>query len=205
MLAGCRIIPKTDPICLGNARSLPSSVFGNIIDMSSIGKSFMPHSNTTAKPDFGRVLLSLSGQINRQWRRALDRRLQPLGLTEATWLPLLYIARATQPLRQKDLAALMGLDSSSVVRLLDGLQTAGYIQRLEGTDRREKIIHLTDTGRQTVSSVEQVVHEGRRRLFLDIDDDDLETTRLVLQQLLATLESLDGALWSDTNGADSHA
>jgi MarR family transcriptional regulator for hemolysin len=163
------------------------------------------NTNTNAKPDFGRVLLSLSGQINRQWRRALDRRLQPLGLTEATWLPLLYIARATQPLRQKDLAALMGLDSSSVVRLLDGLQTAGYIQRLEGTDRREKIIHLTDTGKQTVSSVEQVVLEGRRRLFLDIDDADLETTRTVLQQLLGTLESLDGALWSDTDGADSHA
>lgn len=165
----------------------------------------MSISNTSANPDFGRVLLSLSGQINRQWRRALDRRLQPLGLTEATWLPLLYIARATEPLRQKDLAALMGLDSSSVVRLLDGLQTAGYIQRLEGTDRREKIIHLTDIGRQTVSSVERVVHEGRRRLFLDIEDADLKTTRSVLQQLLGTLESLDGALWSDMDGADSHA
>ncbi len=165
----------------------------------------MSLSNTTTKPDCGRMLLSLSGQINRQWRRALDRRLQPLGLTEATWLPLLYIARAAQTLRQKDLAALMGLDSSSVVRLLEGLQTAGYIQRLEGTDRREKIIHLTDTGRQTVSSVERVVHEGRRRLFLDIDDADLETTRTVLQQLLDTLESLDGALWSDTDGTDSHA
>ena len=205
MLAGCRIIPKTDSICLGNVSSLPSSVFENIIDISSIGKSFMSRTNTTAKPDVGRALLSLSGQINRQWRRALDRRLQPLGLTEATWLPLLYIARATQPLRQKDLAALMGLDSSSVVRLLDGLQTAGYIQRLEGTDRREKIIHLTDTGKQTVSSVEQVVLEGRRRLFLDIDGADLETTRSVMQQLLGTLESLDGALWADTDGADSHA
>lgn len=184
--------------------SLLLGIFRNIIDISSIGKSFMSLSNTSAKPDFGRVLLSISGQINRQWRKALDRRLQPLGLTEATWLPLLYIARATEPLRQKDLAALMGLDSSSVVRLLDGLQTAGYIQRLEGTDRREKIIHLTDAGRQTVSSVERVVHEGRRRLFRDIDVADLEITRSVLQQLLVTLESLDGALWSDEDDADSH-
>lgn len=184
--------------------SLLLGIFRNIIDISSIGKSFMSLSNISAKPDFGRVLLSISGQINRQWRKALDRRLQPLGLTEATWLPLLYIARATEPLRQKDLAALMGLDSSSVVRLLDGLQTAGYIQRLEGTDRREKIIHLTDAGRQTVSSVERVVHEGRRRLFRDIDVADLEITRSVLQQLLVTLESLDGALWSDEDDADSH-
>ena len=160
---------------------------------------------TTSKPDFGRLLLSLSGQLSRQWRKALDRRLQPMGLTEATWLPLLYIARATEPMRQKDLAAQMGLDSSSVVRLLDGLQTAGYIQRLEGTDRREKIIHLTDSGRQTVSSVELVVKEGRRRLFHDIDAAELETAWSVLQQLLVTLESRDDAFWSDTDGSDSHA
>ncbi|MGO1766558.1 MAG: MarR family winged helix-turn-helix transcriptional regulator [Advenella sp.] len=149
--------------------------------------------------------MSLSSQLNRQWRKALDRRLQPMGLTEATWLPLLYIARAAQPLRQKDLASLMGLDSSSVVRLLDGLQTAGYIQRLEGTDRREKRIHLTDAGQQTVSSVERVVQAGRRRLFRDVDDAQLQVAGSVLQQLLVTLESHDGALWSDAQGTDSHA
>ena len=165
----------------------------------------MSQSNSTATTDPRRVLQSLSSQLNRQWRKALDRRLQPLGLTEATWLPLLYIARAAQPLRQKDLAGLMGLDSSSVVRLLDGLQTAGYIQRLEGTDRREKLIHLTNAGRQTVSSVERIVHAGRQRLFLDVDDAQLQVARSVLQQLLDTLESLDGALWTDPEGTDSHA
>src|SRR5690606_7077281 len=75
----------------------------------------------------------------------------------------------------------------------------------EGTDRREKINDLTDTGKQTVSSVEQGVLEGRHRLFLAIDGADLETTRSVMQQLFSTLESRDGALWADTDGADSHA
>src|SRR5690606_31739596 len=99
-------------------------------------------------------------------------------------------ARAKTPLRQKDLAALLGLDSSSVVRVLDGLQTAGFIQRLEGTDRREKLIHLTDSGNQTVSTVEQVVRAGRHRLFRDIDNADLKVASSVLQQLLGTIESL---------------
>ncbi|PJX26683.1 hypothetical protein CAP48_11005 [Advenella sp. S44] len=168
-------------------------------------KSLPSQLNQAAQIDFARTFLSLSSQLNRQWRKALDRRLQPMGLTEATWLPLLYIARAAQPLRQKDLASLMGLDSSSVVRLLDGLQTAGYIQRLEGTDRREKRIHLTDAGQQTVSSVERVVQAGRRRLFRDVDDAQLQVAGSVLQQLLVTLESHDGALWSDAQGTDSHA
>ncbi len=149
-----------------------------------------------------REILTLCGHLNRQWRRAVDRRLQPMGLTEATWLPLLFISRAKAPLRQKDLAALLGLDSSSVVRILDGLQTAGYIQRLEGTDRREKLIHLTDLGKNTVSTVEQVVHAGRVRLFRDMDSAQMIAASSVLQQLVGTVESLGSDLWGTTDDHD---
>ena len=57
---------------------------------------------------------SLVARAARQWRRTVDRRLQPFGLTEATWLPLIYLARAPVPMRQKDLAAALALDGSSV-------------------------------------------------------------------------------------------
>ena len=71
----------------------------------------------------------------------MDRRLQPFGLTEATWLPLIYLARATAPMRQKDLAAALALDGSSVVRLLDALEASGQIERREESgDRRAKTI-----------------------------------------------------------------
>src|SRR5882724_2920245 len=89
-------------------------------------------------------LIALTG---RQWRRAVDRRLQPFGLTEATWLPLIHLARAPVPPRQKDLAASLVLDGSSVVRLLDALAGAGLIERQEeSADRRAKVIKLTTRG-----------------------------------------------------------
>jgi MarR family transcriptional regulator for hemolysin len=78
----------------------------------------------------------LMAQTTRQWRRVLDQELQPLGLTQASWLALLHIARAPGPPRQKDLAASLALDTSSLVRVLDALQASGYIDRLEHTDRR---------------------------------------------------------------------
>src|SRR5579862_5414080 len=89
----------------------------------------------------------LVARISRQWRRAVDRRLQPFGLTEATWLPLVHLARAPVPMRQKDLAASLVLDGSSVVRLLDALETSGLIERREESgDRRAKTIVLTAHG-----------------------------------------------------------
>src|SRR4051812_25361725 len=90
---------------------------------------------------------ALVARAARQWRRAVDRRLQPFGLTEATWLPLIYLARASTPMRQKDLAAALTLDGSSVVRLLDALAAAHLIERSEeNTDRRAKIITITARG-----------------------------------------------------------
>src|SRR3984893_15742549 len=87
---------------------------------------------------------SLIARAGRQWRRAVDRHLQPFGLTEATWLPLIHLARAPVPMRQKDLAASLVLDGSSVVRLLDALETAGLIERRgEAADRRATTIALT--------------------------------------------------------------
>jgi hypothetical protein len=71
----------------------------------------------------------LVARAARQWRRAVDRRLQPFGLTEATWLPLIYLARASAPMRQKDLAAALTLDGSSVVRLLDALEASELVER----------------------------------------------------------------------------
>jgi MarR family transcriptional regulator, transcriptional regulator for hemolysin len=42
----------------------------------------------------------LVANVAREWRRAVDARLQAYGLTEATWLPLLRIARSEAPMRR---------------------------------------------------------------------------------------------------------
>src|SRR6516225_5090796 len=84
---------------------------------------------------------TLVARAARQWRRAVDRHLQPFGLTEATWLPLIYIARASVPMRQKDLAAALTLDGSSVVRLLDALEASELVERREEDgDRSARIL-----------------------------------------------------------------
>ena len=125
----------------------------------------------------------------RQWRRAADLRLRPFGLTEATWLPLVHIARAPAPPRQKDLAASMSLDGSSVVRLLDNLEAAGLIQRHEGEDRRAKIIRLTSRGRTIADQVEAVARRVRSDALAGLSDKDIETTVRVLNHVCGALEA----------------
>jgi MarR family transcriptional regulator for hemolysin len=135
---------------------------------------------------FGAVL----GLATRQWRRAVDQQLQPFGLTEATWRPLLQISRTPEALRQKELAAALSLDSSAVVRLLDSLQGAGLIERREdANDRRAKSIVLTDTGRAMVERVEESARQVRDIALVGIADADIATTMRVMRQISATLSS----------------
>ena len=138
----------------------------------------------TGRAAFGALL----SRTYRQWRRAADLRLQPYDLTEATWLPLVRISRAAEPPRQKDLAASLFVDNSSVVRLLDNLEGAGLVERREGEDRRAKIIVLTPRGRAIADKVEIVARKVRVDALAGLSDKDIETTIRVLEHVCCVLE-----------------
>ena len=150
----------------------------------------MPPRKTSGRESFG----SLLSRAARQWRRAADLGLKPFDLTDATWLPLVHIARAPAPPRQKDLAASMFVDGSSVVRLLDNLESAGLIQRKEGEhDRRAKIITLTACGRSIADKVETVAGRIRIDALAGLSERDIETTVRVLQHVCRALDTTDEA------------
>jgi MarR family transcriptional regulator, transcriptional regulator for hemolysin len=136
----------------------------------------------------------LVAHVAREWRRAVDRRLQVYGLTEATWLPLLRIARSETPMRQNELAASLSLDGSSVVRLLDALEHSGLIERCEDrADRRAKSLVLTPRGRRTVDQVERVSQEIRDLVLGDVSDDDLSRALRLVETVRDRLMALPDA------------
>jgi len=131
---------------------------------------------------------SLIARAARQWRRAVDRRLQPFGLTEATWLPLIHLARTPVPMRQKELAASLVLDGSSVVRLLDALESARLIERRgESGDRRAKTIAVTERGLSIIDHVEAASRDVRNAVLVGLSADDIEAASRVLDLVCANL------------------
>jgi MarR family transcriptional regulator, transcriptional regulator for hemolysin len=133
----------------------------------------------------------LVANVAREWRRAVDARLQVYGLTEATWLPLLRIARSEAPMRQNELAASLSLDGSSVVRLLDALENSGLVERCEDrADRRAKSLVLTPRGRRTVDQVERVSQDIRDLVLGEVADHDLARSLRLLETVRDRLLSL---------------
>ncbi len=138
-----------------------------------------------------RQLMFAMAQVNKQWRRSLDRVLAPMGLTQALWLPLVHLERSQGAMRQKDLAQALALDSSSIVRLIDGLQAQGWVERLDDADRRVKRIQLTAAGQDKVEAVKQVVAEVRGEVMQDIPAELLDQTLGALDTLLSKMAAME--------------
>ncbi|WP_454858931.1 MarR family winged helix-turn-helix transcriptional regulator [Rhizobium binxianense] len=133
---------------------------------------------------------ALIGQVNRLWRRSIDESLSQLGLTEATWRPLIYISRAAQPLSQNDLAELLSLDRSSIVRLLDKLEGSGFVVRREDSiDRRVKRLQLTSRGQNIAEQAESASRQLHAKVFNAIPHDLIANTQSGLLQIRRFLET----------------
>lgn len=126
----------------------------------------------TSRSQFG-IRFSL---LARRWRRALDIRLADAGLTDATWVPLIHLHQTGGGLTQKELAALVGIDGSSLVRLLDILCRQGLAERrVDERDSRARLVHLTTQGEKRVAEIRQELAKGEQEMLADLSDEDIAT------------------------------
>lgn len=112
--------------------------------------------------------------LARRWRKALDERLAEAGLSDATWAPLIHLQETGGGVTQKELAALVGIDGSSLVRLLDILCRQGLAERrVDESDSRARLIYLTADGEQRVAAIRRELAKGEEEMLADITDADL--------------------------------
>jgi len=94
-------------------------------------------------------------------------------------------------MRQNELAASLSLDGSSVVRLLDALESSGLVARCEDrADRRAKSLVLTAHGRRTVDQVERVSQDIRDLVLGEVSGEDLARSLRLLETVRDRLLSL---------------
>lgn len=133
------------------------------------------------------LLLHL-GLLTRNWRKVLDADFENSGLTEATWRPLLHLSHLGDGIRQKDLAASVGIEGPSMVRLVETLIAKGLVHRAEdSTDRRAKLLSLTADGHSMVRCIRETVHFREEQLLNNFSEGELE-------QLIGLVERLETAV-----------
>lgn len=119
---------------------------------------------------------------SRHWRRLAHDTLSSYGISEACAGPLLAIARLGDGVHQVTVAHAAGMESPTLVRLLDQLCKAGIVCRTEApNDRRAKALSLTEKGRELAASIEVELTRLRAGVLSGIADQDLQIALRVLQ------------------------
>ena len=95
------------------------------------------------KFDPDRKLGFLINDLARLLRRNFDRRLQSLGLTQAQWRAVAHLSR-NEGMTQAALAEILEVQAITLTRLIDRMQSAGWVERrAHPSDRRAVQLYLT--------------------------------------------------------------
>ncbi|WP_240933022.1 MarR family winged helix-turn-helix transcriptional regulator [Diaphorobacter sp. HDW4B] len=105
----------------------------------------------------------------------MDTRLAAAGLSDAAWSPLIHLHRLGDGISQSELAAAVGIDGSSLVRLLDMLVSQDLVERRpHPTDRRIKLLNLTPVGRTKVQAIRKRLVALEDELLVGVDDETID-------------------------------
>jgi MarR family transcriptional regulator for hemolysin len=125
----------------------------------------------------------------RGWRLLIDKQLKHLGIGQAGWMTIAMIAKSGEPMSQRALADLVGVEGPSMVSMLDRLEREGLVTRApRPTDRRVKLVHLTEAGTTLYQQVREQAQAVRTALLGDIDPDQLKAATELLELLRTRIE-----------------
>ncbi len=122
------------------------------------------------------------------WRLAVNRRLKNLGLSQASWVAVAAIARHHQPLSQSELAQELGVESATIVPLINRLVTLGLVERVTTDPINASGCWWSRPGQALFEQVKTVADDLREEILTAITPQEREQTQRVLEKLLREVE-----------------
>ena len=130
---------------------------------------------------FGRLAEAYS-QVERLLAQSLQ---SETGLPHAWFEVLMRLSRSPgQQLKMSTLADQIALTTGGITRLIDRMETAGYVERSPcASDRRVSYAGMTEAGRQVLARAIPVVVANLRGVFGDFGARELSTLDDLLDRL----------------------
>lgn len=118
----------------------------------------------------------------------LEKRLNYYNITRTQWIALYYI-KNNNLITQKKLSDKMSLKEPSVVRLLDKMETLGWVNRISSeSDKRIKFLNLTDSGQKIETNMLDVAEKFKEDVLNGISVEELDNFKSTLSKMLNNIE-----------------
>jgi DNA-binding MarR family transcriptional regulator len=153
-------------------------------------------------PSAETAVAEYAGQLFfRLWRASHTRfaeALEPLGLTTALFA-LLNVLGSRDGAIQQELGAAMGIDPSTMVSLIDQIETAGLARRRpRPTDRRAREVTITPKGRRVLEQARELAMQVEQDVLRGLSGAERRQLLALLRRALASAPPQ--SLWSAEEG-----
>ena len=142
--------------------------------------------------DFDSNIGFLLHDVARLMRTIYDRRMAPLGLTRSQWWVLNHLY-FHQGISQSELAAILEIEKASLGRLLDRMETKGWVRRRQSPkDKRTRHIYLTKKVQPTLQVMRDLAAVTRDEAMRSLTAGERDGLRDVLKRMRDDLSDMTG-------------
>ena len=120
-----------------------------------------------------------------RYTRLNDDALAALGI-DGRELGILFAVADGEPRSQQEIAARLDVDRTTMVAMLDGLESKGIVtRRPHPDDRRRNVVVMTDDGSRLLTRAREVSDKVERRFFASLSTTEARTFRAALSAVVA--------------------
>ncbi|WP_461210138.1 MarR family winged helix-turn-helix transcriptional regulator [Desulfocurvus sp. DL9XJH121] len=124
----------------------------------------------------------------KELRGSIDQAFKPYGMSRSRWLALAILHNEGQGLPQKELAARMGVEGATLVRMLDGMEKDGWVRRrVSPEDRRVNLVEIQDKALSFMTTFEETMRNFSQEIFGGIPEAELRLCTRFLNGLRSRL------------------
>ncbi len=127
------------------------------------------------------------GRLSKIYIEVLSKKLNNLVI-EKNFFVMLLIHEYNQKLSQKDIAGMLNIDKSSMVRITDYLCEKGFIERsINKSDRRAHVLKLTESGLNAIPQIQKSVSETNLSALTGVNPADLDNFYTIMETIFTNL------------------
>ncbi|SET17610.1 DNA-binding transcriptional regulator, MarR family [Oceanobacillus limi] len=128
--------------------------------------------------DFFHLLNQKVRFINKQLNDCLSQ----YGLYKSQW-SVLFLLNKEGAMTQTEITHYFHVEAPTVTRTLKRMEANNWVKRVQGNDKRERLIDLTEMAKQRYGEIEKAISEQERKMVANLSNTEKQKLYNLLQKL----------------------
>lgn len=112
----------------------------------------------------------------------LNAQLNTHNLHRAQWTVLYYLYNIG-PATLVEISHYQGVEKPTITRTFASLEKLGYVERVQGKDKREKRMRLTETGKNIYEQVRITIDQYERNILEGISEEEQQNMMHIMERM----------------------